>query len=71
MKVYIITKETRKGDSYILGSYFSFEKAVKNLKDIIKEEYGESINDNFGGDLEKGTYYTEESSYEIITKTLE
>lgn len=68
MKKYVITYEERKGGSGIIGGkYFdSFSEACEYLKKYLEIEDGEETTDNFGGDADKGTFYDEEMTLEVI-----
>ncbi len=65
MKVYQILIEHRKGGASVSNIYGTRAAAIEALKKIADYE-----NDEFGGKLDEGTYYTEEESYVVIEKEM-
>lgn len=63
MKVYQILTEYREGGASVSNIYGTQAAAIEALKKIADYK-----NDEFGGNLEEGTYYTTEESYEVIEK---
>ncbi len=66
MKLYQIITDYRKGGSDVSKLYQTKEAAIRALKDKVGEE-----NDEFGGNIEAGTYYSTESSYQVVELDVE
>ena len=69
---FVITHDTRKGDNQgVLNNqlYDSFDQACDGLRKHLTD-YDNGVSppdcDKFGGQISKGTYYSEEESLEVI-----
>jgi hypothetical protein len=65
MTGYQIIVEFRKGGCKVSDIYPSKASAIEALKKIANY-----TNDEFGGNLDEGTYYTEEESYEVAAVSM-
>jgi len=72
MKAYIINAEQREGGSKILGAYLAHEVAIRYFKTYLKDHYDitdpDNNTDDFGSDISKGCFYSEEESIEVIER---
>ena len=70
-KFYYINIDRRKDRGSIVGTFLSHEAALAALKDMVVNAYGQAGVDDyiakFGGDLEKGEFYTEDETYTVKT----
>lgn len=76
MKIYLLTRETRKhyyGDDGVYGTFSTFEKAHAALRKELRSWTDEELNEytQYGSDWSKGRIFTEEDSWEIIEKEIE
>lgn len=76
MKIYLLTRETRKHyyeDDGVYGTFSTFEKAQAFLRKKLSSWTDQELNEykEYGSDWSKGCIYTEEDSWEIIEKEIE
>lgn len=76
MKIYLLTRETRKhyyGDDGVYGTFSTFEKALAELRKKLSSWSDEELQKykEYNSDFNKGCIFTEEDSWEIIEKEVE
>jgi len=76
MKTYIVNIEYRKGAGKILGPFSTFENAQREMLNYLGmtlEEIAEYEKEyeEFDSCFDKGTFYSEEESVEILERELE
>jgi hypothetical protein len=71
MKTYLATFEHRKGESYTLGPFSSFETAqIAVLQDLNWSKQDWQEYKDYDSSFEDGTIYTEDFSVEIYEREL-
>lgn len=74
MKVWIVSKTTRKNDDdQIIGPFSTFEKAKQAVRNCFEYWSDEKIKSykEYGSDIEKGRIFTEETSAEVLERELD
>jgi hypothetical protein len=76
MKTYLVIIETRKGDGdRTLGPFTIFEKAQDAMRDYLRMSVADLLERDteceFGSDYNKGSYFSEEESVEIVERELQ
>ena len=66
MTVYLVDIERRKGDGDTLGPFSTRDKAIAALREYVGDDT--PAEDEFGGQLSEGTYYSEEETIEVLER---